>query len=132
MYEIVFDDEPLRTANACPLRIAAWEELTSTVRESGPLCHEPLRLPHPVLWIVFEERRGPEGETDRVNCNGQRLRSRSVVQLASAVQPPSTGSVTPLTKPLEAGSARKETAAAMSSGEAKRAIGTCSTMSAST
>jgi hypothetical protein len=38
------------------------------------------------------------------------LRSRSAVQLASAVQPPSTGSATPLTKPLRAGSARNATA----------------------
>jgi hypothetical protein len=67
-----------------------------------------------------------------VRVQDQRLRSRSVVQLASAIQPPSTGSVTPLTKALDAGSARKAIAAATSSGAAKRPIGTRSTMSVST
>jgi hypothetical protein len=49
----------------------------------------------------------------------------------SANQPPSTERVWPLTKPLHSGSARKATVLAMSSGVAKRAIGTRPSMFAS-
>src|SRR5215469_2251723 len=73
----------------------------------------------------------PPGSAEQRGAESQRLRSRSEVQLASAVQPPSTGSAMPFTNPLRAGSARKATAWAMSPGAAKRAIGTRSTMSAS-
>jgi len=59
------------------------------------------------------------------------LRRRSDSQLASAVQPPSTVRVWPLMKPLSFESARKAMARAMSSGEAKRAMGTRCVMSAS-
>src|SRR5918992_1835631 len=51
------------------------------------------------------------------------LARRSAVQLRSAVQPPSTGSAAPLTKPLCSGSTRKAIAAATSSGDAKRPHG---------
>jgi hypothetical protein len=61
----------------------------------------------------------------------RRLRRRRAVQLASAVQPPSTGRATPLTNPLRVGSARNATAAATSSGVANRPMGTCPTMSSS-
>ena len=69
----------------------------------------------------------------RSNWSGQvrRLRRRRAVQLASAVQPPSTGRATPLMNPLRIGSARNATAAATSSGVANRPMGTCPTMSSS-
>jgi hypothetical protein len=77
-------------------------------------------------------RRSPDDFDSRVlRTRRQRFCMRSEFQLASAVQPPSTGSATPLTKPLRAGAARKATAWAMSSGAANRAMGTRSTMSES-
>ena len=57
--------------------------------------------------------------------------SRRLSQLASAIQPPSTGRLMPLTKPLRSSSARNAIASATSSGRAKRPIGTRLTMSAS-
>ena len=61
----------------------------------------------------------------------QRCRSRNDCQLPSAVHPPSTTSVCPLTNPLCASSARNAIALATSSGVANRAIGTRPVMSAS-
>ena len=61
----------------------------------------------------------------------QRCCRRRLCQEPSAVQPPSTAIAWPLMKPLAAGSARKLTALAMSSGEAKRPMGTRSSISPS-
>ncbi len=61
----------------------------------------------------------------------QRLPSRSVSQLPSEAQPPSTLSVTPFTNGLAAASLRYRMARAMSSGLANRPIGTRPSMSAS-
>ncbi len=60
-----------------------------------------------------------------------RVLIRSESQLPSAVQPPSTGKLTPLIKPLSEPSARNAIALATSWGDANRAIGTRFTISAS-
>ena len=60
-----------------------------------------------------------------------RLLIRRLSQLPSVVQPPSTASVCPFTKPLFSGSARNAMARATSSGVAKRPIGFRLVMSAS-
>ena len=68
---------------------------------------------------------------DKRYTRSYRFRSRSDSQLPSALQPPSTASAWPLTKPLSISSARKAIARAISSGLAKRAIGIRPVMSAS-
>lgn len=109
---------------SCPRPQISWQPYLSFPRfRCG---YRPLRWP---------QLDNPSAESDNLlhylalhqNCwqmEAYRFRRRTDSQLASAVHPPSTVSVCPLINPLSAPSARKAMARAISSGVAKRPIGT--------